>query len=97
MDALLCGDFNFETESVEHSTMINPGESGALINAWSALAPDQSYPATFRIFDRTYGPEPVGCDFFFVSPSLAQRVQGLSVDQQTQVSDHQPVLLTLRD
>jgi endonuclease/exonuclease/phosphatase family metal-dependent hydrolase len=77
--------------------MINPGESGALINAWSALAPDQSYPATFRIFDRTYGPEPVGCDFFFVSPSLAQRVQGLSVDQQTQVSDHQPVLLTLRD
>jgi endonuclease/exonuclease/phosphatase family metal-dependent hydrolase len=97
MDAVLCGDFNFETESVEHSTMINPGESGALLNAWSTLAPDQSYPATFRIFDRTYGPEPVGCDFFFVSPSLAQRVQGLSVDQLTQVSDHQPVLLTLQD
>ena len=97
MDALLCGDFNFETESVEHSTMISPGVSGALMNAWSALAPGQNYPATFRIFDRTYGPEPVGCDFFFVSPSLVPRVQALSVDQQTQVSDHQPVLLTLRD
>jgi endonuclease/exonuclease/phosphatase family metal-dependent hydrolase len=77
--------------------MIQPDPSGALLNAWSALDASKSYPATFRIFDRTYGPDPVGCDFFFVSPSMAKRVQSLTVDQQTQVSDHQPVLLELSD
>jgi len=97
MDAVLCGDFNFELDSVEHSVMIQPGLSGSLLNAWSALDASKPYPATFRIFDRTYGPEPVGCDFFFVSPSMAKRVQSLTVDQQTQVSDHQPVLLELSD
>ena len=93
----MCGDFNFELDSVEHATMIQPGPSGAFLNAWSALDSSKPYPATFRIYDRTYGPEPVGCDFFFVSPSIAKRVQSVSVDQQTQVSDHQPVLLELRD
>lgn len=97
MDAVLCGDFNFELDSVEHSVMIQPGLSGSLLNAWSALDASKPYPATFRIFDRTYGPEPVGCDFFFVSPSMAKRVHSLTVDQQTQVSDHQPVLLELSD
>lgn len=97
MDAVLCGDFNFELDSVEHATMIQPGPTGALLNAWSALDSSKPYPATFRIFDRTYGPEPVGCDFFFVSPSMAKRVQSVLVDQQTQVSDHQPVLLELND
>jgi endonuclease/exonuclease/phosphatase family metal-dependent hydrolase len=97
MDAVLCGDFNFELDSVEHATMVQPGPSGALLNAWSALDSSKPYPATFRIFDRTYGPEPVGCDFFFVSPSMVKRVQSMSVDQQTQVSDHQPVLIELGD
>ena len=97
MDAVLCGDFNFESSSVEHATMTAPGEAGRFINAWSVLDSSKPYPATFRIFDRTYGPEPVGCDFFFVSPTLSMRVQALIVDQLTQVSDHQPVLLTLQD
>jgi endonuclease/exonuclease/phosphatase family metal-dependent hydrolase len=97
MDALLCGDFNFEYDSPEHASIIEPGQSGAWVNSWEFLHPGKPYPATFRIFDRTYGPEPVGCDFFFVSPSLGKRVQELVVDQQTQASDHQPVVITLRD
>jgi endonuclease/exonuclease/phosphatase family metal-dependent hydrolase len=97
MDALLCGDFNFEYDSAEHASIVEPGASGAWVNSWEFLQPGKPYPATFRIFDRTYGPEPVGCDFFFVSPSLGQRVQDLMVDQQTQASDHQPVVIMLRD
>ncbi|MDN3986293.1 endonuclease/exonuclease/phosphatase family protein [Zwartia vadi] len=97
LDAILCGDFNFDVQSDEHAILTQAGKSGALLNAWSALAPDQPYPATFRLYDKTYGPKPVGCDFFFVSASLGSRVKSLSVDQQTQFSDHQPVLLTLRD
>lgn len=95
MDAVLCGDFNFEMDSAEHALMTKSADSGAFLNAWDSLAPGKSYPATFRIFDRTYGPEPVGCDFFFVSPSLVARVKALTVDQQTQLSDHQPVLMEL--
>ncbi len=66
-----------------------------LVNSFDVLHPGKAYPSTFRLFDRTYGPEPVGCDFFFVSDSLANRVKGFAVNQVTQASDHQPVLLEL--
>ncbi len=66
-----------------------------LVNSFDVLHPGEAYPSTFRLFDRTYGPEPVGCDFFFVSDSLAHRVKGFAVNQVTQASDHQPVLLEL--
>ena len=66
-----------------------------LVNSFDVLHPSKAYPSTFRLFDRTYGPEPVGCDFFFVSDSLARRVKGFAVNQVTQASDHQPVLLEL--
>lgn len=66
-----------------------------LVNSFDVLHPGKPYPSTFRIFDRTYGPEPVGCDFFFVSDSLVHRVKGFAVNQVTQASDHQPVLLEL--
>jgi endonuclease/exonuclease/phosphatase family metal-dependent hydrolase len=66
-----------------------------LVNSFDVLHPGKPYPSTFRIFDQTYGPEPVGCDFFFVSNSLTHRVEGFAVNQVTQASDHQPVLLEL--
>ena len=36
------------------------------------------------------------CDFFFASPEAASRIVDFHVDQQTQASDHQPIVLTLR-
>ena len=69
--------------------------TGKLFNSFDLLHSGAAYPSTFRLFDRTYGPEPVGCDFFFVSDSLAHRVKGFAVNQTTQASDHQPVLLEL--
>ncbi len=95
LDTILCGDFNFEQDSPEHAAMIEKGSGFDLFNSWNILHPDAPYPATFRIFDRTYGPEPVGCDFFFVSDTLRDRVKGFSVNQTSQASDHQPVLLEL--
>ena len=35
------------------------------------------------------------CDFIFVSEELKARVRTLEVDQQTQASDHQPLVLEL--
>jgi hypothetical protein len=119
-DTIICGDFNFESDSEEYATMIQASDgtigaqsleaaqrgivqtgapqtesTGKLVNSFDLLHPGAAYPSTFRLFDRTYGPEPVGCDFFFVSDSLAHRVKGFAVNQTTQASDHQPVLLEL--
>ena len=94
-DTVLCGDFNFEQGSVEHADMIRPHPVHSLHNAWNVLNGGAAHPATFRIYDRKYGPEPVGCDFFFVSESLKHRVNRFAVDQGTKVSDHQPVMLEL--
>jgi hypothetical protein len=54
---------------------------------------DAPHPPTFRLFDRTYGPDPVACDFVFVSGSLKPRVKRLVIDGVTRVSDHQPVMV----
>lgn len=93
VDALLCGDFNFERESEEHGAVVAQAPAHRLINSWDILHPGEPFPPTFRLYDRTYGPEPVGCDFFFVSESLAPRVRRFSVNQATKASDHQPVLI----
>jgi endonuclease/exonuclease/phosphatase family metal-dependent hydrolase len=95
-DAILCGDFNFESDSPEYASVVGAG-AHPLIQAWECLHPGKTYPATFRLYDRTYGPEPVACDFFFVSESLSRRVSRVAVNQDTKVSDHQPVLLELKD
>ena len=94
-DAVLCGDFNFERDSGEHGAVVAQMPANGFVNSWDVLHPGEPFPATFRIYDRTYGPEPVGCDFFFVSESLIPRVRRFAVDQATKASDHQPVLIEL--
>lgn len=96
--ALICGDFNLEHVDPLHARMVAPHDDGtpALKDAWDHLHPGEPYPATFCIYNRM---EPYGqlhCDFFFLSPELVQRAQSIFVDQQTQASDHQPVLLILK-
>ena len=108
--AILCGDFNFEPSAPEYATIQQPfsplahyGQAQTAINskanhwrdAWPLVHAQAPHAQTFRLFDRTYGPQPITCDFVFVSDSLAHRVQGLAVNLDTQVSDHQPVLLAL--
>ena len=39
---------------------------------------------------------PYCCDFVFVSEDLAPDVRALTVEAETQASDHQPVMLELR-
>ncbi|MBC5764984.1 endonuclease/exonuclease/phosphatase family protein [Ramlibacter albus] len=90
--AVLCGDFNFEEHEAEYAAVT---EGGALLDAWRLLHGDAERPPTFRLFDRTYGPEPIACDFVMVSPGLAPRVRSLGVDLHTRVSDHQPVTVEL--
>ena len=54
-----------------------------------------THDPTFRLFDRRYGPEPICCDFVFVSDDLKPRVRQMEVNLNARASDHQPVLLVL--
>ena len=69
--AILCGDFNLEASAPEYAAIT----AGDLHDAWRALHGAQPQPATFRLFDRSYGPEPVACDFVFVSAGLLPRLR----------------------
>lgn len=94
--AVLCGDFNLEPTEPEYAAIQQGfGADGAqqLQDAWCIRHGAAPHAPTFRLFDRTYGPEPVACDFVFVSESLAPRVRRIDVDGVTQASDHQPVAI----
>jgi endonuclease/exonuclease/phosphatase family metal-dependent hydrolase len=92
--ALLCGDFNLEPHEPEYAELTQPGDD-ALWDSWRLLHGAAPHQPTFRLFDRRYGPDPVACDFVFVTGGLKDRVRSLAIDAATQVSDHQPVLVEL--
>lgn len=94
--AILCGDFNLAASEPEYALLQQPCADGSrLHDAWSLVHRNKAHDATFRLFDRSYGPDPIACDFVFVSDTLAARVRRIEVDQQTRVSDHQPVRVSL--
>jgi endonuclease/exonuclease/phosphatase family metal-dependent hydrolase len=94
-EAIVCGDFNFEPHEPEYSAVTKSFAHGRLHDAWRILHDGKPHEPTFRLFDRRYGPEPVACDFVFVSDGLAPRVKNLAIDSETKVSDHQPVAVEL--
>ena len=107
--AVLCGDFNFESSSSEYALITlplapmenSPGFSSRqdsarqFTDAWRTAHGEAPHDPTFRLFDRRYGPDPICCDFVFVSDDLKPRVRQTAVNLQTRASDHQPVLLEL--
>lgn len=98
--SVLCGDFNMGVDSDEYAAMLTPYGGGAptLADAWPALYPGRPHDPTCGIFDRVQWPAGPHCrDFFFVSEDLRSRLVSLSVDLETDASDHQPLALTLDD
>lgn len=96
---IITGDFNLEPDDPLHARMIAPFAAGTprLHDAWEAAHPDEPHAPTFRIYEKAEPGDPdLHCDFIFISEELRPRLAALDVDTRTQVSDHQPVLLTLR-
>lgn len=96
--AILTGDFNMKPEDPSRlriSEAFSP-DVPALVDAWSAACPTEAHPPSFCLYDRSYG-EPHCCDFIFVTEDLLPRVQRMVYDTETKISDHQPVLLELRE
>ena len=96
--AILTGDFNMRPEDPTKLRLSEPFESGAprLLDAWTMLNGDTPHPPSFCLFDQRYG-EPHACDFVFVTEDLAPRLKRVFYDVETQVSDHQPVLVEIAD
>ena len=97
VDAILTGDFNCDAASPEYAGLVAPQGEATLHDSWRLRHGDAPQPPTFHVFDKRYSPDPVPCDFIFVSDSLRRRVRRVEVDSQTRDSDHQPVLLELDD
>ena len=95
---IITGDFNLEPVDPLHARMKAPFADGTvpLLDAWEALNPGVAHPSTFCIYMKMEpgGPE-LHCDFYFVSADLKPRLKSIRVDQQTQASDHQPVIIEL--
>jgi endonuclease/exonuclease/phosphatase family metal-dependent hydrolase len=89
--AVLCGDFNLGIHEPEYALITASG----LHDAWPRVHGTQPHAPTFRLVDRRYGPEPIACDFVFVSDKLAARVSAFEVDGHTRDSDHQPVMVQI--
>jgi endonuclease/exonuclease/phosphatase family metal-dependent hydrolase len=99
--AVLCGDFNAEVSDAAISSLVSPAHeadsANGFRNAWPLVHDSAPHAPTFRLFDTTYGADPMACDFAFVSGGLASRVRSVQVDSQTRASDHQPVFVQFGD
>ncbi len=95
--AILCGDFNFKPEDPEHARMTTAVESNVsrFVDAWQSLHPGQPHPPTVGVHEKSW---PLYCcDFLFVTDDLSDSIEDVSVDDVTQASDHQPLMLRLAD
>jgi endonuclease/exonuclease/phosphatase family metal-dependent hydrolase len=96
--SLLCGDFNFHSDSEEYDVITQPKnpESG-FHDAWLIANSGQSYAPTCGIFDEKQWPEGPHCrDFMFVSRDLRDCIDSMFVDTKTNASDHQPLVIELK-
>ena len=98
--SILTADFNFRPEDAMHARLQSPLGAGvpAYRDAWTLRYPGRPHSPTLGVHDKTQWPgPPFACDFIFVTEDLAHRVEDVVVNVDTDASDHQPVLLVLRD
>jgi len=97
--SIICGDFNSNPDDAVYQAITAPfGENGRrYLDAWRVVhgwaAP---HAPTCGIYDRLQWSEGSHCrDFFFLFADVADMAQGIKVQEGTDASDHQPILLTL--
>ncbi len=98
--AILTADFNFPPDDALHARLQSPLAPGvpAYRDAWRLRHPGKAHAPTIGVHDKLQWPgPPFACDFIFVTEDLAHRVEDVVVNGDTDASDHQPVLLELRD
>jgi endonuclease/exonuclease/phosphatase family metal-dependent hydrolase len=97
--AVLCGDLNFKPDAVEHARITAPYDDSTpdFADAWLAAHAGVPHAHTVGLHESDWPDEAYCCDFIFVSADLVPRIEDVRVNQETDASDHQPVVLTLAD
>jgi endonuclease/exonuclease/phosphatase family metal-dependent hydrolase len=96
--AVLVGDFNFRPDDPDHARLLAPMDPGtpAYCDAWELAHPGRRHEPTVGVHDKEQWPgTPFTFDFVCVSADIAGRVRDVRVDEATDASDHQPMLLEL--
>lgn len=95
--AVICGDFNCEPGSPEYYRMTAPisADVSGWEDAWRACYGEIPHLNTVGLNGAEWPDRAYCCDFFFVSADLVDRIEAVTVDQNTAASDHQPIILTL--
>jgi endonuclease/exonuclease/phosphatase family metal-dependent hydrolase len=97
---ILTADFNFPPEDSMYARLQSPLGAGvpAYRDAWRLRHAGKPHAPTLGVHDKRQWPgPPFACDFVFVTEDIADRVEDVVVNVDTDASDHQPVLLVLRD
>ena len=98
--SIICGDFNAVIqEKTYHLLNSESGEdSKHYLDAWPIIHKEKVHAPTCGIYDPEQWPEGPHCrDFFFVTKSLLPLLKDIVVNEETDASDHQPVLLELKN
>ncbi|MBS0530097.1 MAG: endonuclease/exonuclease/phosphatase family protein [Proteobacteria bacterium] len=97
--SLLCGDFNFDVSDPQHAMIeqsVGPGINYR--DAWTVCHGDKPHVLTCGLYDRVQWPNGPDCrDFIFVTEDISRRVFRVEVNEITDASDHQPILIELAD
>lgn len=96
--AVLVGDFNFRPDDPDHARLLAPVDprTPAYCDAWELAHPGRPHEPTVGVHDKAQWPGvPFTFDFVCVSADAAGRVRDVRVDEATDASDHQPMLLEL--
>jgi endonuclease/exonuclease/phosphatase family metal-dependent hydrolase len=93
--AILCGDFNFDVSDPQHAMIDAASRPGLNYrDAWTLARPGGTRDLTCGIHDRVQWQHGPDCrDFIFVTQDLEWRVSMMSVNTETDASDHQPLLI----
>ena len=97
--AILTADFNFRADDPLHARITFPYSDGtpAYRDAWRVRHGDRPHDHTLGVHDHEQWPQAFACDFIFLTEDIAGRVEDVAVNLDTDASDHQPVLLRLKD
>jgi endonuclease/exonuclease/phosphatase family metal-dependent hydrolase len=97
--AILTADFNFRADDALHAHIVAPYGDGtpAYRDAWRLRHGERPHDHTIGVHDHEQWPQAFACDFIFVTEDIAGRVEDVAVNLDTDASDHQPVLLRLKD
>ncbi|TXI26886.1 MAG: endonuclease [Nitrosomonas oligotropha] len=93
-EALLCGDFNFPATAPERAKILAPFDDNSapcFHDAWPVIHPGTSHAPTVGIHPVDFVDRPECFDFVFITEGLVSRLSDISIDAETEASDHQPV------